>query len=66
MRAVFNWVSKLIQDYSGFVLLRFVIGPENSRLLLTNEINLNQSWFGYQRLPTFQAGCLFILCILIG
>ena len=38
--AVFNWVSKLIQDYSGFALLRFVIGPENLRLLLTNEIQL--------------------------
>ena len=38
--AVFNWVSKLIQDYSGFALLRFMIGPENLRLLLTNEIQL--------------------------
>ena len=42
IRAVFNWVSKLIQDYSGFALLRFVIGPENLRLLLklTDETQL--------------------------
>ena len=40
IRVVFNWVSKLIQDYSGFALLRFVIGPENLRLLLTDEAQL--------------------------
>ena len=65
IRAVFNWVSKLIQDYSGFALFRFVIGPENLRLLLTNEIQLNQSWFRYQHLPAFHAGYLFILCLLV-
>ena len=27
--AIFNWVSKAIQDYFGFALLRYVIGPEN-------------------------------------
>ena len=27
-------MSKLIQNYSGFALLRFVIGPENLRIVI--------------------------------
>ena len=31
IRAIFNWVSKVIRDCIGFALLRSVIGQENSR-----------------------------------
>ena len=57
-RAVFNCVPKVIRDCSwfsvqsvGFPLLRFVIGPENSRLSLSvNHMqNKNQSRLGCPR-----------------
>ena len=35
--AVFNWVTKAIRDCTGFVFLRFLIGPGNSRHSVKNS-----------------------------
>ena len=50
--AIFNWVSKAIQDYFGFALLRYVIGPETGATFLANQIlNQNQSRLGRPCFP---------------
>ena len=60
-------MSKVIRDYFVFALLRFVIGPENSRTFSTNQIqNFNQARLGYSRFPALQAICLFSLPVLFG
>ena len=39
LRAIFNWVSKVIRDYIGFALLRSVIGPSSQQIRCKTKTN---------------------------
>ena len=54
-RAIFNWVLKVIQDWIGFALLYFVIGPETCTTFSTNQMQwVEKTWVG--SLAVFQGG----------
>ena len=57
VRAVFKWVSKVIRNCFGFVLLRSMIGVKISRRI---------SLFGNTRFPALGTGYVYLLRVLIG
>ena len=67
LRAVFNWVSKVIRVCFGFALFRSVIGWQNSRHLLSQwEAKRKPIATCTRVFPPFGAGCVQLLQILIG
>lgn len=66
VRVIFSWVSKLIWDWFGFVSLRDVIGPKNSRHPFNQSYSdLNRSQLLHSRFPACEAISFVLLSVVI-
>lgn len=66
VRVIFIWVSKLIWDWFGFVSLRDVIGPKNSRHPFNQSYSdLNRSQLLHSRFPACEAISFVLLSVVI-